>query len=117
MDRFMDALNALDEARISASFSEDVTVFVPTVQAGRVSGKAAVDRIFHEYVESTRKQAARTNIVPEDVRIEAGEQLALVSFTVRGAASTARRSFVFRNVGGIWLISHFHASNLMRSGQ
>ena len=113
----MDALNALDEARISDSFAEDVTVFVPTVQAGRVSGKAAVNRIFHEYVESTRKKASRTNIVPEDLRIEGGERLALVSFTVRGAAWTARRSFVFRNVNGTWLISHFHASNLAQSGQ
>jgi uncharacterized protein (TIGR02246 family) len=112
MDRFMDALNALDEARISACFTEDVTVFVPTVQAGRVSGKAAVDRIFHDYVESMHKKTTHTNIVPEELRIEAGDRLALVSFTVRGATSTARRSFVFRYVDGKWLISHFHASNL-----
>jgi uncharacterized protein (TIGR02246 family) len=112
MDHFLDALNALDESRMSACFSEDVTVFVPSAQAGRVSGKAAVDRIFHDYVEATRKTVARTNIVAEDLRIEVADRLALASFVVHGAGSTARRSFVFRNVDGKWLISHFHASNL-----
>ncbi|MGH8764147.1 MAG: YybH family protein, partial [Burkholderiales bacterium] len=112
MERFITALNALDAERISACFTDDVTVFVPTAQAGRVSGKAAVDRIFRDYVEATRKTASRTNIVPEDLQVEVADGLALVTFTVRGKSSTARRSFVFRRVGDVWLISHFHASNL-----
>jgi hypothetical protein len=117
MGRFLQALNALDEAGLSACFTQDATVFLPTVQAGRVSGKVAVDRIFHDYVETTRKRTASTNIVPQDLRIEVADQLALASFTVTGADTIARRSFVFRSVGGNWLISHFHASNLKPPAQ
>jgi ketosteroid isomerase-like protein len=112
MGRFLEALNSLDEAGLSACFTEDVSVFVPNVQADRVSGKAAVERIFRDYVQATRKKTSRTNIVPQDVHIEVADRLALASFTVPGAGTTARRSFVFRKVGGTWLISHFHASNL-----
>jgi len=112
MDRFLAALNALDEARISACFTDDVTVFVPSLQAGRVSGKPAVNRIFHDYVEAMRRTTSHASIVPEDLRIEMADRLALVSFTVHSAGSTARRSFIFRSVNGTWLISHFHASNL-----
>ncbi len=112
MEGFISALNALDTDRIAAYLAPDVTVFVPTVQPGRVSGKAAVVEIFRDYVNATRKTVARTAIVPEDSLIEFGGDVAVVSFTVKSSGSVARRTFVFRRSGDTWLISHFHASNL-----
>jgi hypothetical protein len=114
MDGFIEALNALDADRISAYLAPDISVFVPTVSPGRVSGKAAVDAIFRDFVAASRKSEARTSIVPEDQVIELGGDVAVVSFTVAGKGSLARRTFVFRRTGGAWLISHFHASNLPR---
>jgi ketosteroid isomerase-like protein len=117
MDGFLGALNALDIERINACFTEDVTAFVPTVRADRVSGKAAVAKIFRDYVDATKRTATRTNIVPEDTLIEVSGDIAVVSFNVRNTASVARRTFVFRREGGAWRISHFHASNLRPPGR
>src|SRR6185369_2107990 len=41
MSEFLDALNALDVARMSADFADDITAFVPSAQVDRVEGKAA----------------------------------------------------------------------------
>ena len=108
----MGALNALDIDRINACFTDDVTAFVPTVKADRVSGKVAVAEIFRAYVDATKKIAPRTNIIPEDTLVEVSGDIAMVTFNVRNPASVARRTFVFRREGGAWRISHFHASNL-----
>jgi ketosteroid isomerase-like protein len=112
MDGFVGALNALDIDRINSCFTDDVTAFVPTVRADRVSGKAAVAGIFRDYVDATKKSATRTNIVPEDTLVDVSGDLAVVSFNVRNPGSVARRTFVFRREGSVWRISHFHASNL-----
>jgi ketosteroid isomerase-like protein len=117
MDGFISALNALDTERIAGFLAPDITVFVPTVQPGRVSGKAKVVEIFRGYVDTTKKTVARTSIVPEDLLIELGGDVAVVSFTVQNSGSMARRTFVFRRGGEAWLISHFHASNLRAPAQ
>jgi ketosteroid isomerase-like protein len=114
MATFMDALNALDVARMDAAFTDDVTAFVPTAQADEVVGRAAVTRIFRVFADRTRLSKPRLNLVPEDERIAASPTLAVVTFQVRDTAPpvTHRRTFVFRRVGDRWLISHFHASDL-----
>jgi ketosteroid isomerase-like protein len=115
MTEFMDALNALDLARMSADFTEDVTAFVPTAQADRAEGRAAVTEIFHRFVEKAKLTATRQTLVPEDVKVEVSGSLAVVHFMIREVAPrpTRRRTFVFRRVGTRWLISHFHASDLV----
>jgi ketosteroid isomerase-like protein len=114
MSEFIDALNALDVPRMSADFADDITAFVPTAQADRVEGKAAVTAIFQTFADRARG-APRTTTVPEDLRIEVSGSLAVVQFMVRAKAPlpTKRRTFVFRKVGTRWLISHFHASDLV----
>lgn len=114
MANFMDALNALDVARMDAAFTDDVTAFVPTAQADEVVGRAAVTRIFTVFADRTRLSKPRLNLVPEDERIAASPTLAVVTFQVRDTAPpmTHRRTFIFRRVGDRWLISHFHASDL-----
>jgi len=108
MASFMDALNNLDAARISAAFAEDATAFFPLAQPQLANGRAEIDAVFRRYVEGQKGQ--KTNIVPQDLKIETGGDLALVTFQVPGG-STARRTFVFRRSGGRWLITHMHASN------
>ena len=108
MQSFMDALNNLDAAGISATFADDATAFFPVAQAQRAQGRAEIDAIFRRYVDAQNGQ--KTNLVPHDLKIETGGDLALVTFQVPGG-STARRTFVFRRTGGRWLITHMHASN------
>jgi ketosteroid isomerase-like protein len=114
MASFMDALNALDVERMDAAFTDDVTAFVPTAQADEVVGRAAVTRIFRVFADRMRLSTPRLNLVPEDERVTASRNLAVVTFQIRDTAPpvTHRRTFVFRRVRDRWLISHFHASDL-----
>jgi ketosteroid isomerase-like protein len=108
MGDFMDALNNLDAERISATFAEDATAFFPVAQPQRANGRAEIDAVFRRYVEGAKGQ--KTNLAPHDMTIETSGDLALVTFQLPGG-STARRTFVFRRIGGRWLITHMHASN------
>jgi ketosteroid isomerase-like protein len=114
MSEFLDALNVLDVERMSADFADDITAFVPSAQVDRVEGKAAVTEIFRAFAERG-KAAPRTTSVPDDMRIEVSGSLAVVHFMVHDAPPkpTRRRTFVLRKVGPRWLISHFHASDLV----
>ena len=111
MSGFMEALNSLDPDRMATYFADDVTAFVPLAQGERVDGKAPLVEIFRRYSETTRKTTARTNIVPEDLKVERDGDIAVVTFNVRSPDQILRRTFVFRRGPRGWLITHFHASN------
>ena len=104
---FLDAFNALDEARIVDAFAEDATAFFPVAKAERVNGKAAIAAVFHDYVAGSKK----TNIVPEDVHVQQSGNLAVVTFNVHNPSAVSRRTFVWRLDRGVWRIVHLHASN------
>jgi ketosteroid isomerase-like protein len=108
MASFMSALNDLDAEGISAAFADDATAFFPLAQPQRAHGRAEIDAVFRRYIEGAKGQ--KTNLTPQDLTVETGGDLALVTFQIPGG-STARRTFVFRRTGGRWLITHMHASN------
>ncbi|HVG25063.1 MAG TPA: nuclear transport factor 2 family protein [Thermoanaerobaculia bacterium] len=105
---WMDALNALDETRIVDAYADDATAFFPVVKNERVDGKEAIAAIFHQYVAGSTK---KTNIVPEDLRVQQRGDLAIVTFNVHNPSAVSRRTFVWRWEGGRWRIVHMHASN------
>ncbi|HEX6098395.1 MAG TPA: nuclear transport factor 2 family protein [Thermoanaerobaculia bacterium] len=108
MSGWMDALNSLDEARVVEAFAEDATAFFPVAAAERVDGRAAIAAVFREYFKANTK---RTNIVPEDLRVQQSEDLAVISFNVHNPSSISRRTFVWRHDARGWRILHMHASN------
>lgn len=115
MSGFMDALNALDTDRMSSYFTEDITAFVPLAKAEYVDGRPAVTAVFRAFVEKVKPAISALHLVPEDERVEVSGDLAVVTFQIREQAPkiTRRRTFVFRRTQGRWLISHFHASDLV----
>lgn len=108
MSDWMNALNALDEARIVAAFADDATAFFPVVRAERVDGGKAIAEIFHQYVAGSTK---KTNIVPEELRVDQRGDTAIVTFNVHNPSAVSRRTFVWRWERGAWRIVHLHASN------
>jgi ketosteroid isomerase-like protein len=116
---FMDALNSLDADRMATFFADEITAFVPVAQADRVTGKAAVTKIFRDFVVRTRATVAELNLVPEDVEVETSRDLAVATFQVHDATDNVvrRRTFVFKRIRGKWLIRHFHASDLALPGR
>lgn len=111
----MSALNDLDADRMSAFFAEDITAFVPLAQADRVEGRAAVTRIFRNFVARTKPTTQRLALVPEDIEAHVSGDIGVVTFNIREKAPkvTRRRTFVFFRSGDVWLIRHFHASDFM----
>ena len=107
MQGWLDALNALDEARIVEAFADDATAFFPVVKSERLDGKAAIAAVFHDYVAASKK----TNIVPEELRVQRHGDVAIVTFNVHNPSAVSRRTFVWRWDGGRWRIIHMHASN------
>ncbi len=108
MRAWMDALNSLDEARIVDAFAEDATAFFPVVKAERVDGKTAIAAVFQDYVQANTK---KTNIVPEDLRVQQFGDVAVVTFNVHNPSAVSRRTFVWRRDAQGWRIVHLHASN------
>src|SRR4051812_16545078 len=82
MSGFMDALNSLDMDGMTSYFADDITAFFPVAQGERANGKAAVVEIFRKYVDGTKKTISRTNIVPEDLRVDQYGDVAIVTFNV-----------------------------------
>lgn len=117
MNGFMEALNALDVDRMAAFFADDVTAFVPRAQPERAEGKAAVVAIFQRYVETTRATTSRTNLVPEDLLVDVKGETGVVSFHMRNPDAVERRTFIFQQQNGRWLITHFHASSFAIKGR
>ena len=70
-------------------------------------GKAAIAKVFHDYVAGSKK----TNIVPEDLRVQQRGDIAIVTFNVHNPSAVSRRTFVWRRDARGWRIGHMHASN------
>lgn len=108
MRDWMDALNALDETRVVDAFAEDATAFFPTANAERVDGRDAIAAVFREYFKGNTK---KTNIVPEDLRVQQSGDIAVITFNVHNPSAVSRRTFVWRRDARGWRIVHLHASN------
>lgn len=108
MRDWMDALNALDEARVVAAFAEDATAFFPVAKAERVDGREAIAAIFHQYFAGSTKT---TNIVPEELRVQQSGDIAVITFNVHNPSAVSRRTFIWRRDARGWRIVHMHASN------
>jgi ketosteroid isomerase-like protein len=119
MTNFLAALSELDAARMIAHFAEDITAFVPTQSAELVRGRPAVARIFEAFVTRLRDQGSPAPAAAPGLEIQSSERLAVVTFQLQPAESSAvrRRTFVFRRTGDRWLITHFHASDVTPSSR
>jgi hypothetical protein len=53
----------------------------------------------------------KTNIVPEDLRVDLRGDTAVVTFNVHNPSAVSRRTFVWRRGADGWRIVHLHASN------
>ena len=113
MMSFLDALNALDLAGMAFHFADDVTAFVPSAQAGQVTGKPAVTEIFRVFVEASRMVADRKPAAPNGLTVVASGELGYASFSVSTATGVVRRrTFIWKRTGSGWRIAHFHASDV-----
>jgi ketosteroid isomerase-like protein len=106
---------------IVATFDDTATVFFPSVQAHRATGKAEIREVFAELF---RLRTGPITITPRDVNVQVLDEVAIVTahlnalptLPISEPVTFSRRTFVLRKVGERWLIVHLHASNYLISG-
>ena len=123
VDHFLTAFNNLDWPAFQECFAQDATLFNPDIpdapSVHRLSGRPAIEDSFRRVFEATRKSASGPpymHIVPQGLVVQGFGKVAVVTFEFsRAANSFGRRTIVFEERGGQWLIVHIHASNISRS--
>jgi ketosteroid isomerase-like protein len=122
LSTFLTAFENLVWPAFRESFADDATAFFPTPEPPEiVVGRAAVEAQFEKVFASIRRSAAGGppyhRLQPVGQRITMlGPTLALATFELRNTERIARRTLVFKQVDGRWLIVHLHASNVTLAG-
>lgn len=78
------------------------------VLSGGEGGARRHAEVFRQYVAASKK---KTNIMPEDLRVQQHGDVAIVVFNVHNPSAVSRRTFVRRRDARGWRIVHMHASN------
>ena len=113
-NHFVNAFNNLDWAEFRNIFAEDATVFFPFPDTPRrAGGKAEVEarfRAFFNQMKTAGDGPPYLDINPRDLAIQLHGDIAGVTFHLRSEPELNRRTVVFENRAGEWLIVHLHAS-------
>lgn len=110
---FLDAFRAMEPARFDSFFAPDATVFFPDGRfpTNRLLPRAEALDTFHGFFDALKTQGlTRLEIDPVDQRIDRHGDVAVVTFLLKGAETTGRRTLVLRHQDGSWRIVHLHAS-------
>ena len=114
-DDWVTSFNNLEWEKFRGSFSDDVSVFFPFIQAPRrATGRVEVETLFKQFFDAVRKRKPGPpyqSINPKDVHIQLlNKDAAIFTFHLPGDESFNRRTLVFKKKEGKWLIAHLHAS-------
>lgn len=116
-EKFINAYNDLNWQAMSAYFAENATMFTPYPEsAGRINGRDKIVAWFKSQFiswESKKDGSSRLNIKPQDLKIQAMKDLAIVTFLISGEKRVGRRTIIFQKQKDQWMIVHLHASNLV----
>jgi len=120
---FVQAFNNLDCKRFNEFFSCDSTVFFPSQETKRVTGKSKRENLFQGIFEDERKKRSYDeSYLPVRLigrtKVEMLGDTAIVTFHTDNRNSSGlgesigRRTVVFQRDGEQWLVVHLHASNM-----
>lgn len=116
LDRFIESLNTTDVKALAALFAPDATVFFPLAAMPlRLENKEQITAVFAAFFDGvrTREPGPRyMKLAPEHTRVQFLNDVAVVSFHLKGEQMISRRTLVLHKISGTWLIVHLHASNV-----
>jgi uncharacterized protein (TIGR02246 family) len=120
INHFLRAFEDLDMPSFIECFADDATVFFPVPEPPlRFEGKPEIRAHFELVFAAIRRGADGPpyhRLPAEDLAVQlVGSEAAIVSFHLRNAERTARRTLVLKKARGGWLIAHLHASNVPTS--
>ncbi len=113
---FIEALNTADVKALAGFFAPDATVFFPLASLPlRPEDRGQITAAFGVFFEAMRAREPGPrymNLAPEDTRVQFVDDVAVVTFHLKGEQMISRRTLVLRKLSGTWVIVHLHASNL-----
>ena len=113
---FLTAFDNLDWELFRAAFAADATVFMPfSTIPKRLNGKEEVEAAFQAFFEQVRQQGKGPpylNLQPADMKVQRVGDIGIVTFHLPDQTGLSRRTVIFQNRDGKWLIIHLHASNM-----
>jgi ketosteroid isomerase-like protein len=116
MNAFLIPFSNQNVAEFIDYFSDDAVVFFPNAGFApmRVEGKADIARTFEKVFKPGRPAppGGRPLIQPQDLKIQAFGDSAIVTFHLGSDATRGRRTFVLRRADSKWRIVHLHASTI-----
>ena len=117
-NRFVEAFNNLDTDRFFSCFADDATVFFPFPDSPRrMSGRPNYEKRFLDFFQEVRRERdgpPYLDIDPADMDFQIHGRVAVLTFHLRSEPELNRRTVVFEQRSGQWLIVHLHASVMTR---
>jgi hypothetical protein len=119
-DQFIAAFNTLDWEAFRRCFADSASLFNPdipdAISLHRMDGRKDIERNFRAVFDAAgagTDDKRSPNIHPENVRLQQFGDTVIITFEFkRSEHSTGRRTIVFNQLKGSWLIVHIHASNV-----
>ena len=110
--RFLRAFSKLQLDEMMDFFVDDATAFFPIKhQPLLLVGKEGIKDTFARVLARIRSSGATgIRLDPEEVRVKAFDDIAVVTFYIRDE-DLNRRTLVLRRAEGGWQIEHLHGSN------
>ena len=113
---FIAAFDNLEWDKFRNSFTDDATVFYPRGAASRANGRAQFEehfRLVFEQIRAGRTSGPYMDIEPRELGVEIIGNAAIVTFQLDDRPGFVnRRTLVLRKAGGVWKITHLHASEV-----
>jgi ketosteroid isomerase-like protein len=112
LQNFLRAFSQLRLDGMMAHWADDATAFFPIEHhCERLAGKAAIREAFAQVIARVRATGAtRMNLEAEGMQAQAYDDIAIITFHIRGE-HLSRRTFVLHRADNEWRIAHFHGSN------
>jgi ketosteroid isomerase-like protein len=109
---FLHAFSKLRLGEMMGFFSDNATAFFPIRHHPlRLVGKEAISGAFARVIDRVRASGAtQIRLDAVDVRVEAFDDVAVVTFHIRDE-DLCRRTLVLQRTPEGWRIEHLHASN------
>ena len=118
---FISAFDNLEWDKFRNSFTDDATVFYPRSAANRANGRVQFEQHFalvFEQIRAGRTSGPYMDLQPRDLRVQIIGNAAIVTFALDDRPGFVnRRTLVLRKAGGVWKITHLHASEVAVSRQ
>ncbi len=118
---FISAFDNLEWDKFRNSFTDDATVFYPRGVANRADGRAQYEahfRLVFEQIRAGTTSGPYMDLQPRDLQVQIIGATAIVTFQLDDRPGFInRRTLVLRKLGGVWKITHLHASEVAVSPQ